>query len=62
MKKFLLLGLFIAAGLTINAQNISGEATYKTAGKLPFKFEGSQMPPEKKDDRRAHGQGHAKGV
>lgn len=48
MKKFLLLGLFIAAGLTINAQNISGEATYKTAGSIPFKFEGSQMPPEQK--------------
>ncbi len=48
MKKLFLFALLFGTGLFTQAQNIGGEATYKTAGSIPFKMEGDQMTPEMK--------------
>lgn len=48
MKNATFLFLFLAFGLSLNAQNVGGTATYKTAGKLNFKMDSEQMSPEQK--------------
>lgn len=47
MKRLVFLGLFLAANL-LQAQNIGGSATYKTAGSIDFEFGGPNMDPETK--------------
>ncbi len=39
--------------LLVNAQNIGGTATYKTAGSIPFKMESNEMTPEMKKNIEA---------
>lgn len=48
MKKVIFLGLFLAASI-LQAQNIGGSATYKTAGSIDFEFGGPNMTPEMKE-------------
>jgi len=48
MKRSVLFTLLLAFCFGLNAQNIGGTATYKTAGKLPIEMDMDQMDPERR--------------